>query len=298
MSSISRVSTDQKLIEMWLHGRPISTQKEYRRDVQVFFEFVAKGLAECDLEDLQGYSNHLDEKSIKLSTKRRKLNVVKSLYSFAAKLNYVRFNVAAALKIPKANNSLAGRILKKKEVLKLTAKRQNVKVTTGNLPRGAFHVKLRDYCFLRLLYATGMRVSEICPLLWSDFYERDTGEIQVTILGKGDKTRTVLVPATVWAEIEELRDNVDESSPVFVSVRGNAIERTTAHRIIKQAAAASGVKPEVSCHWLRHAHAQHAYAGGARIDLLRDSLGHSNISVTNVYLESNPEDSSSNYLGL
>jgi integrase/recombinase XerD len=284
MSSISRASTDQKLIEMWLHGRPISTQKEYRRDVQVFFGFAAKGLAECNLEDLQGYSNYLDEKGIKSSTKRRKLNVVKSLYSFAAKLNYVRFNVAAALKIPKASNSLAGRILKKKEVLKLTAKRQNV--------------NLRDYCFLRLLYATGMRVSEICRLKWSDFYERDTGEVQVTILGKGDKTRTLLVPATIWAEIEELRGSAGEDSPVFVSVRGNAIERTTAHRIIKQAAAASGVKSEVSCHWLRHAHAQHAYAGGARIDLLRDSLGHSNISVTNVYLESNPEDSSSNYLGL
>ncbi|WP_445634529.1 Integrase [Nostoc sp. DSM 114161] len=284
MSSISRVSTDQKLIEMWLHGRPISTQKEYRRDVQIFFGFVGKNLSDCNLEDLQSYSNHLDEKGIKSSTKRRKLNAVKSLYSFATKLNYVRFNVAAALKIPKASNSLAGRILKKKEVLKLISKRQDE--------------SLRDYCFLRLLYATGMRISEICSLKWSDFEERDTGETQVTILGKGDKMRTVLVPAAVWVELEELRGNVAEDNPVFVSVRGKRLERTAGHRIVKAAVAAAGVKPEVSAHWLRHAHAQHAYAGGARIDLLRDSLGHSNISVTNVYLESNPEDSSSNYLGL
>jgi integrase/recombinase XerD len=284
MSSISRVSTDQKLIEMWLHGRPISTQKEYRRDIKVFFDFAGKDLASCNLEDLQAYAIKLDDLKLKPSTKRRKLNVVKSLYSFAAKLNYVRFNVAAALKMPRANNSLAGRILKKKEVSKLTTKSKNA--------------NLRDYCFLRLLYATGMRVSEICPLVWSDFYERDSGEIQVTVLGKGDKTRSLLVPAIIWEELEALRGDKGDSSPVFVSVRGKPIERTTAHRIVKQAAAAFGVKSEVSCHWLRHAHAQHAYAGGARIDLLRDSLGHSNISVTNVYLESNPEDSSSNYLGL
>jgi integrase/recombinase XerD len=70
-----------------------------------------------------------------------------------------------------------------------------------------------------------------------------------------------------------------------------------AHKIIKQAAAAAGLSEKISLHWLRHSHATHALSKGAPISLVRDSLGHSNISVTNVYLESNPNDGSSNYLG-
>jgi integrase/recombinase XerD len=77
-----------------------------------------------------------------------------------------------------------------------------------------------------------------------------------------------------------------------------AIDRSMVHLIIKEAALKTNLDPGISCHWLRHAHAQHSLTKGAPIHLVRDTLGHSNISVTNVYLESNPEDSSSKYLGL
>jgi site-specific recombinase XerD len=279
MSSLSRVSTDQKLIEMWLHGRPVSTQKEYRRDVTAFFDFTGIGLQECKLEDLQAYATQLDERGIKPTTKKRKLNVIKSLFTFATKLNYVRFNVAAALKMPKGETSLAGRILKQSEVLRLI-----------NHPQ----LSVRDRSFLKLVYATGMRVSEACNLKWEDFQERDSGEVQVTVLGKGEKLRTVLVPIAVWMEVEQLRGN----EYVFVSTAGNHIDRVMAHKIIKNAAAVSGVNPKVSLHWLRHCNASHALARGASLALVRDSLGHSSIAVSDRYLHANPTDSTSNYLGL
>jgi integrase/recombinase XerD len=119
LGKLSKQNPDQTLIEMWLHNRPDSTQEAYRGDVDNFFEFVAKPLQQVTLEELQAYSTNLDEQDLKPSSIRRKLNAIKSLFTFATKLNYTRFNVAAALRIPKGNRLLSGRILKQIEVLKL-----------------------------------------------------------------------------------------------------------------------------------------------------------------------------------
>jgi integrase/recombinase XerD len=241
---------------MWLHGRPITTVDAYRRSTGHFFAFVGKSLGEVVLEDLQLYATHLSQSGIKESSVRTKLNAIKSLFTFAVKLNYVRFNVAAALRLPKGDSSLALRILRQQEVLKLI-----------NCPA----ISARDRAFLKLVYATGMRVSEACRLVWDDFQERDSGEVQVTVLGKGSKLRTVLVPLQVWMELEALRGH----EHVFVSDRGKVIDRTMAHRIIKSAALKAGVNSKVSCHWLRHCNASHALARGASLTLVRDSLGQS-----------------------
>lgn len=283
---------------MWLHGRPATTTAvAYRQNAEYFLAYVGKSLNEIALEELQAYATHLHELGIKDSSIRTKLNVIKSLFTFATKLNYIRFNVAAALRIPKGNTSLAGRILKQTEVLKLI-----------NCPK----LSPRDRTLLKFMYATGVRVSEACRLKWEDFQERDTGEVQVTVLGKGEKLRTVLVPIVVWMELEQLRGeplavlavpvdgkvaNPKGHESVFVGSTGNAIDRVMAHRIIKDAAILAGVNPKVSMHWLRHCNASHALARGASITLVRDSLGHASIAVSDKYLHSNPTDSTSNYLG-
>jgi integrase/recombinase XerD len=269
------------LIEMWLHGRPQSTQNVYRQDVGSFQKFTQlRPIASLRLEDIQAYQTELALQNLKDATKRRKLNTIKSLFSFAAKLNYIQFNVAAAIRLPKASRTLAGRILSRRDVLKIL-------VSAGND---------RDTALLELIYATGARVSEICRITWGDFQERDDGAVQITIMGKGGKDRVVLVPRSVWERVSQLQGEADRHTAVFLSVRGKALDRSAAHAIIKAAVQRAGVNPDASCHWLRHAHAQHSLAKGAPLQLVRDSLGHSNISVTNVYLESNPQDSSSNYL--
>lgn len=280
---ISRANDDAVLIEMWLHNRPSGTQKNYRRDVRSLLDFVGKSLQEVALEDLQAYASHLNARQLKDATKRSKLNAIKSLFTFGTRLNYFSFNLAAALRIPKRNSILAGRVVKQLEIFKL-------------IDRGTS--SLRDRALLKLLYGCGLRVSEGLQLNWDDFTERDSGEVQVQVLGKGQKLRVVLVPLQVWMELEALKGNASGEAPVFTSCRGKRLDRTMAHKIIKQAATKAGVSEKISCHWLRHSHATHALSKGAPISLVRDSLGHSNISVTNVYLESNPSDGSSNYLGL
>lgn len=279
---ITRASDDAVLIEMWLHGRPSGTQNVYRRNISELFEFCSKTLQHIGLEDLQGYATHLSGLAIKDSTRRSKLNAIKSLFSFATKLNYIRFNVAAALRMPKSSPILAGRILKKIEVFRLM----------DRLDPG------RDRSLLKLLYACGLRISEALALNWDDFTERDSGEIQVKVTGKGNKQRVVLVPLGVYIEVERLREGAPRDNPVFVSVRGRRLDRSMAHKIIKSACEQAGLDDRISAHWLRHAHAQHSLNAGAPINLVRDTLGHSSIAVTNAYLESNPTDSSSKYLNL
>lgn len=270
-------STDEQLIEMWLHGRPDSTRSVYLRTIRAFQKAVNKPLQEITLEDLQRYASSMD--GLKDATRRSKLNAVKSLFTFAAKLQYVRFNVAAALRLPKSKTTLAGRILNRTQVQALLDEPDP-----------------RNRALLLLLYGTGIRVSECCALTWDDFQARDDGTVQARIWGKGNKQRIVLVPSVVWAEVWKLRGERSATSAVFLGRNGH-MDRTTAHRIVKAAAQRAGL-PKVSAHWMRHAHAQHSLAGGAPLQLVRDSLGHSSIAVTNVYLESMPEDSSSKYLGL
>jgi integrase/recombinase XerD len=282
MTSLTHANPDQKLIDMWLHGRPTTTQKEYCRDVQYFLDLVGKPLTAMALEDLQSFATHLSTLNLKERTIRRKINSVKSLFSFAAKLNYVRFNVAAALRLPKIEYAIAHRILPQREILKL------INAATPG----------RDRALLKLLYATGMRISEACGLNWEDFIERDDGTIQVSILGKGGKRRVVLVPDSVWVEVEALRGGDADESPVFVSVRGRRrLDRSSVHRIIKEAALKAGVNPKISAHWMRHANASHALQRGASLPLVKESLGHSSIAVTDIYLHASPKDSTSNYLG-
>ena len=268
---------------MWLHGRPATTTDGYRRNAESFLKFVGKPLEKIVLEDIQGFATHLYKSGVKESSARTKLNAVKSLFTFATKLGYVRFNVAAALRIRSATSSPSGKILKQQEVLKLI-----------NCPA----LSLRDRCLLKFLYATGARVSEAVRLKWSDFTERDSGEVQVTLFGKGSKIRTVLIPLSVWYELSQLQASSVRESGVFLSINGKIIDRQSAHRIVKDAAIKAGVNPKVSPHWFRHNHITDALSKGAPIALVRDSAGHCNISVTNAYISSNPTDSSSNYLGL
>ena len=280
-SHLTRADADDHLINMWLHDRPDGTRREYLRDVDRFRKFLGYiPLRSLTLEDLQSYQTDLNSQDLKDATKRRKLNSIKSLLSFATNLNYTAFNVAAAVRIPKASPILAGRFMRVGEVLRLFAREPHQ----------------RNVIFLKLLYATGARVSEICRLKWSDFRDRDDGEVQVTILGKGQKQRIVLVPIAIWLDLEAMRGDDAYIFPGRKS--GQPITRATGHDIIKAAALRAGLDPNISCHWLRHAHATHSLAKGAPLQLVRDTLGHSSIAVTNVYLESNPEDSSSKYLGM
>ena len=168
-------------------------------------------------------------------------------------------------------------------------------------PRG------RDRALIRTLYVGGLRVAEAVGLRTRYLVARDDGSGtsgQLAVFGKGAKTRPVLVPRSLFEELSALA-LPDPDAPLFRSQKRGpdggprAITARQAERIIKATARKAGLKnaSEVSPHWLRHAHASHAMARGAKIHLVQATLGHSDISTTGRYLHARPDESSALYLG-
>ena len=152
---------------------------------------------------------------------------------------------------------------------------------------------------LRLLYAGGLRVEEIAGLAWRDLQERgDAG--QVTVYGKGGKTRVVLLPATVWNELLSIKEvGARADGPVFTSRKGGGfLTSTQVRRLVYQAAKDASLDGRPSPHWLRHAHATHALERGAPIHLVAATLGHASVATTGKYLHARPTESSAKYLAV
>jgi len=133
-------------------------------------------------------------------------------------------------------------------------------------------------------------------LKWRDLQERgDAG--QVTVFGKGERTRAIVLSAETWRELQAIRGDAGENDPVFPSRKGHGhLDRSQVLRIVKKAAARAGLKGKVSPHWFRHAHASHALDRGAPIHLVQSTLGHSSVATTGRYLHAKPTESSSRYL--
>jgi site-specific recombinase XerD len=148
----------------------------------------------------------------------------------------------------------------------------------------------RDRLLLQVGYYGALRVSELASLTWDQIIPRETGEAQLAIVGKGDKPRNVLLPADLAAALAAMRGNAAASDRVF------PITERRINYIVKATAKRAGISPDVSAHWLRHAHASHAIDEGAPITLVSQTLGHADLKTTSVYAHAKPNDSSSRYL--
>ena len=278
----SRVGADNdsQVIALWLHGRSTETQRAYRGDTNAFLAAVAKPLAAVTLGDLQGFADSLDA-PLEPASRHRRLSAVKSLFAFSHRLGYLPFDMARPLRLPVLRDRLAERILSEAEVRGM--------LTSERHPR--------NRALLLLLYASGVRVSECCSLKWRDVRERDGGG-QITVLGKGGKTNSILIPASVWESVVALRNGAGDDAPVFRSRKGRHLHPTQVRRIVRAAARKGGIEKAVSPHWMRHAHASHALDRGAPISLVQATLAHASVATTGRYLHARPTESSSSYLSL
>jgi len=268
----------ERLLQMWLDGHSPHTIDSYRRYARRFLEFINKPLHLVTLADLQLWRASL--MAISLSSKGTAMAAIKSLLSFAHQIGVLPENVGTALKSPKVKDTLNERILNELEVMTM------ISLETDE----------RNRVILRLLYAGGLRVSELCALKWKDLKTRNQLG-QVTVFGKGGKTRTVLLPESVWLELCQLRGEILPQDPVFPSRQGGGhLDRTQVYRIVRAAAKRAGIEGNVSPHWLRHAHASHSLDRGAPLHLVQATLGHSSVATTERYLHARPNDSSAMYL--
>jgi len=224
------------------------------------------------------------ESNLSASTQRTIIAAIKSLLSFGLKIELLPRNVGAFVVLPSSPDTLGERLLEEIEVLTM------IELETSD----------RNRAILKLLYYAGLRVSDLCALKWKHLSVRDKAG-QVTVFGKGGKTRTVLVPASLWVALTRLRGDSGENDPVFQSQKKSHdgqghLSREWVHKIVQAAARSAGITGKVSPHALRHAHASHTLERGAKIHLVQATLGHSSVAITSRYLHARPEDSSGLYL--
>ena len=273
-----QAQTDTEVLELWVHGRSPHTRRAYTHDVAAFMAWVGKPLSAVTIRDVQGF---LDSLAGLADTSRcRMLAAVKSVLSFAHKIGHIPSNVGAAVDLPKTKDKLAEHILDEEDVLTMIHREQ----------------KPRNHALLRLLYVAGARVSEICGLRWRDVQPTAEETGQITVYGKGGKTRAIRLTPTRWECLQRIRDASGPDDPVFRSQKSGHLDPSEVARIVRKAARRAGIDLNVSPHWFRHAHASHALERGAPIHLVQATLGHSSVSTTGRYLHARPTESSARFL--
>ncbi len=304
---VSQADDDHHLVRLWLHGKSPNTRDAYERDVQAFVDFADAPLSRLTLQHVQDWADVLEDAGLASTTRARKLSAVKSLLTFGHRLGHLVYNVGAAVRPPKTKDTLAERILPEAAVHRVLATAD----AEAEAP-GASFADRRNALSLRLFYASGGRVSELAGLRWRDCSarapERGRPAGQVTLFGKGSKTRRVLLSAETWAHVEAHRRREAEAGhmdgPVLRSRKSGpdgaarALTRQQLWRVVKDLAKRAGLPDAVSPHFFRHAHASHALDRGAPPHLVQATLGHASLQTTSRYAHARPDDSSARYLGV
>lgn len=273
----TRATTDHQLLDTWLAEMGSdATRKNFGRTVEQFLEALPMRLRDAKLEDVREALEVITIDRADSTAKQYTLRV-KSFIGFAHRLGYLPFNAGAAIKVKVGRRSVAKRSPSETEIALLI--------------RGA--PSKRDRLLLQIAYAGGLRVSEIVSIRWADVIEREAGMVQLSITGKGGVERDILLPEIVSRNLLAMRGDDDNDAPVFKSRKGGTALTTRAvNHMIKAAAVAAEINPDISAHWIRHGHASHALDRGATLADVKETLGHANVATTSTYLHSRPDRSS------
>jgi len=278
LSNKSTEIIDLFLDTLWMErGLSKNTLSAYRSDLCKFLLWLEGENIEVD----QVRSNNIliylalsGKKSTR--TIARSLSSLRRLYEYLYREGRIKINPVDNVDAPRLGRNLPKSLTENEVELLLEA--PNVKQALG----------LRDKCMLEVLYATGLRVSELVALTLHQINLRQ-GVIRVT--GKGNKER--LVPfgetATQWLDkyLSSTRDEIIKdklaTDVLFPSIRGKAMTRQTFWYMTKRYTVSAGIKKPISPHILRHAFATHLINHGADLRVVQMLLGHSDISTTQIY---------------
>ncbi|MFZ5693112.1 MAG: site-specific tyrosine recombinase XerD [Pseudomonadota bacterium] len=269
-------------------GARANTLAAYRSDLDDFSDYLVKNgtrLADASSDDIRGYLGELARRGLRPSSIARKLSAVRQLYRFLYAERYRADDPAAILEGPKRGRTLP-KTLSIAEVERLIVaartEAENVQLSASERQRAA-----RLHCLLELLYATGLRVSELVALPASAA-RRD--QRMLIIRGKGGKERMVPLNDAARETMARYRALLSEtkyrdSAWLFPSFgQDGHLTRQHFARDLKDLALKCGLRPQaVSPHVLRHAFASHLLQNGADLRVVQTLLGHSDISTTQIY---------------
>ena len=254
-------------------GLSKNTVKAYEADISSFFRWlINKDLEYKNLQEehINQYISFLFQKKMKSSSVNRKISSIKSFYIFLVKRNFIKNTPLNDVVTPKQEKYLP-ESMSEDEVDKLL-----------NSPNVANKIENRDKAMIEMLYATGMRISELVNLKMTDV---DMKRCVVKVFGKGSKERLVPFGETALDSLKAyLSERVQSSSKeIFLSNRGKKMTRVAFWQRVKIYLVRENLKNSISPHTLRHAFATHLLNRGADLRSVQLLLGHSDLSTTQIY---------------
>ena len=278
MSDLTRISTFLEALAAE-RGAANNTALAYARDLKDFTAYLANSSSSLDAADtprIEAYLARCEAEGLAQTTRARRLSSIRQFYAFAHAEGWRADNPALRLKGPGPSKRLPKTLTEEEVAALLEAAR-----TTGRESD-----RLRNTCLLELLYATGMRVSELVSLPVAAV----RGDPRMILVrGKGGKERMVPLSPPARAALSAWLKHRDESaskSPHLFPSRGKAghLTRVRFHGLVKDLATRAGISPaKVSPHTLRHAFATHLLANGADLRSIQTLLGHADVSTTEIY---------------
>lgn len=266
-------------------GLSKNTVSSYKTDLVFFLNYLeSKGWNNLDKikrDDIRAYLMHLKDKGLSGNSISRALVAIKMFYKFLVQERFIKEDVAGILESPKLIRPLPN-VLNLNEVEKLL-QAPNIRDWMG----------IRDKAVLELMYATGMRVSELVGL-GTNSLNLDVGFIKCK--GKGDKERMVPIGRQAKNSIAKyiqkvrpslLKKRTDEH--LFLTRLGKRVSRQSFWKMIKKYAKIARIKKEITPHTLRHSFATHLLEHGADLRVVQEMLGHADISTTQIYTHVNKE---------
>ena len=254
-------------------GLSNNTVKAYEADISSFFQWLDnEDLKYKNLQEdhINQYISFLFQRKMRSSSVNRKISSIKSFYIFLVKRNFVKNSPLNDLVTPKQEKYLP-ESMSEAEVDKLL-----------NSPDVANKIENRDKAMIEMLYATGMRISELVNLKMTDV---DMKRCVVKVFGKGSKERLVPFGETALDSLRSYLNKREQSSSkeIFLSNRGKKMTRVAFWQRVKVYLIRENLKNSISPHTLRHAFATHLLNRGADLRSVQLLLGHSDLSTTQIY---------------
>ena len=246
----------------------------YRTDILEFNEFMSDNLLNINKEDVSNYLKYLYDLKLSKSSISRKLSSLRSFYNYLLKKEIINKNYFSMIKNPKKNSSLP-KFVKEEEIDKMFT-----------IPDTRTWIGIRNLLIIRMLYATGLRVSELVNIKINDI---NIADHTIRVLGKGSKERIVVFGYHTEAALNDYlnrgRRQVDfHGSPyLFLNKDGNRLSTRYIRKIIDDIIFKASIEHHVSPHMLRHTFATGMLNNGADLVSVKDLLGHESLNTTSIY---------------
>ena len=251
-----------------------NTIVNYRVDILEFSEFVSGNLKNIKKDDISAYLKHLYDVNASKSSIARKLSSLRSFYDYLVKKEIVDTNYFKMIKNPKKDGSLP-KYVKEDDIDKMFM-----------VPNTRTWIGMRNLAIIRMLYATGLRVSELVSIKTKDINMSDR---TIKILGKGSKERIVVFGNNTEESLNDYLDrgrrevDVHGSPYLFLNKDGNRLSARYVRVIIDDIIAKASIDMHVSPHMLRHTFATGMLNNGADLVSVKDLLGHESLNTTSIY---------------